>query len=83
MDLKTKWGYTDARLAPGMENCDICANDVFRDSWQSSGVERKFFDAPPPATSGKATPPTAAAPAGQEQLVKMITEQVLAALAAK
>ena len=29
LDLKTKWGYTDARLAPGMENCDICANDVF------------------------------------------------------
>ncbi len=84
LDLKTKWGFTDARLAPGMENCDICANDVFRDSWQASGVERKYFDAPPPATSGKATAATAApAPASQEQLVKMITEQVLAALAAK
>jgi L-fuculose-phosphate aldolase len=84
LDLKTKWGYTDARLAPGMENCDICANDVFRDSWQSAGVERKHFDAPPPATSGKGTATaTMAAPAGQEQLVKMITEQVLAALAAK
>ena len=84
LDLKTKWGYTDARLAPGMENCDICANDVFRDSWQSSGVERKAFDAPPPATSGNGRPPPrCAAPAGQEQLVKMITEQVLAALAAK
>ena len=34
LDLKTKWGYKDARLAPGMENCDICANDVFRDSWK-------------------------------------------------
>jgi L-fuculose-phosphate aldolase len=66
-----------------MENCDICANDVFRDSWQSSGVERKHFDAPPPATSGKgtATATASAPPAGQEQLVKMITEQVLAALA--
>ena len=82
LDLKTKWGYTDARLAPGMENCDICANDVFRDSWQSSGVERKAFDAPPPARSGGSTA-TLAAPAGQEQLVKMITEQVLAALTAK
>ena len=84
LDLKTKWGYTDARLAPGMENCDICANDVFRDTWQSAGVERKYFDAPPPATSGKGTVTAAPAPpTGQEQLVKMITEQVLAALAAK
>ncbi len=80
LDLKTKWGYSDARLAPGMENCDICANDVFRESWQSAGVERKAFDAPPPARGGAAVAP---APAGQEQLVKMITEQVLAALAAK
>ena len=41
LDLKNKWGFTDARLEPGMENCDICANDVFRDSWQTSGVERQ------------------------------------------
>ena len=53
LDLKTKWGFTDARLQPGMENCDICANDVFRDSWQSTGIERKAFDAPPPASLGQ------------------------------
>ena len=47
LDLKTKWGYTDARLQPGMENCDICANDVFRDSWKDTGVERKAFEPPP------------------------------------
>src|SRR3954469_4107055 len=45
LELKSKWGYTDARLEPGMENCDICANDVFRDTWQASGVARKAFDA--------------------------------------
>ncbi|MBL9092962.1 MAG: class II aldolase/adducin family protein [Planctomycetaceae bacterium] len=48
IDLKTKWGWSDPRTAPGMENCDICANDVFRDSWKSAGVERRAFDAPPP-----------------------------------
>ncbi len=48
IDLKTKWGWSDPRVAPGMENCDICANDVFRDSWKGAGVERKAFDAPPP-----------------------------------
>jgi L-fuculose-phosphate aldolase len=46
LDLKSKWGYTDPRLSPGMENCDICANDIFRDSWQQTGVARKAFDAP-------------------------------------
>jgi L-fuculose-phosphate aldolase len=61
-----------------MKNCDICANDVFRDSWKSSGVERRAFDAPP------AMRPAAAA-AGpttdQEALVQAITERVMAALA--
>ena len=28
-----------------MENCDICANDVFRDSWKQRGIERRAFDA--------------------------------------
>jgi L-fuculose-phosphate aldolase len=48
LDLKTKWGFTDARLTNGAENCDICANDVFRSSWQDTGVSRKAFDAPDP-----------------------------------
>lgn len=74
LDLKTKWGFTDARLQPGMENCDICANDVFRDSWAKAGVERKAFDAPPPAT------PAAATSNDQEALIQAITERVLAAL---
>jgi L-fuculose-phosphate aldolase len=75
LDLKTKWGFTDARLQPGMENCDICANDVFRDSWAKAGVERKAFDAPPPATSAPAAPSN-----DQEALIQAITERVLAAL---
>ncbi|MCE9606731.1 MAG: class II aldolase/adducin family protein [Planctomycetia bacterium] len=53
IDLKTKWGWSDPRVAPGMENCDICANDVFRDSWKSAGIERRAFDAPPPMPGGK------------------------------
>jgi len=75
LDLKTKWGFTDARLQPGMENCDICANDVFRDSWAKAGVERKAFDAPPPAA-----PKAAASSSDQEALIQAITERVLAAL---
>jgi L-fuculose-phosphate aldolase len=77
--LKTKWGYRDARLAPGMENCDICANDVFRSSWAQTGVERKAFESPPPMPG-----PAAPAPAAdQEVLIRTITDRVLAALAAR
>jgi L-fuculose-phosphate aldolase len=77
LDLKAKWGYTDPRLEQGMENCDICANDVFRASWGATGVNRKAFDAPPPmgADPQNATRPT---PAGidHEALVRIVTEQV-------
>lgn len=42
--LKQQWGYPDPRLE--MRNCDICANDVFRDSWRAAGVSQEAF-APP------------------------------------
>jgi L-fuculose-phosphate aldolase len=76
LDLKSKWGYTDPRLDPGMENCDICANDVFRSSWGQTGVTRKAFDAPPPmgADPGNAVRPSGAI--DHEALVKAVTEQV-------
>jgi L-fuculose-phosphate aldolase len=89
LDLKQKWGFTDPRLEPDMKNCDICANDVFRHSWQDSGIERKAFEAPPsmrpqpakqsagsaPASNGK--PPIAG---DQETLIQTITDRVVAAL---
>lgn len=61
LDLKQKWGWSDARFSKEMENCDICANDVFRDSWQHSGVERRAFAPPPPmpARGGAAAPAAA------------------------
>jgi L-fuculose-phosphate aldolase len=83
LDLKTKWGWTDARLGPGMENCDICANDVFRSTWQDSGVERRAFEPPTPAKAALQSPTdvraSTAAP-DQEALVQLITDRVLAAL---
>jgi L-fuculose-phosphate aldolase len=89
IDLKTKWGWTDPRTAPGMENCDICANDVFRESWKASGVERRAFEAPPPMPAKGSKPGTSSpvpnlSPAGsQEALIQQITDRVLAALQTK
>ncbi len=48
LDLKTKWGFTDARLTNGAENCESVPTDVFRSSWQETGVSRKAFDARDP-----------------------------------
>lgn len=69
LDLKKQWGFKDPRLTDELADCDICANDVFRESWGQSGVDRKAFE-PPPAMP--------AAPAGlnKEALVKAVTEEV-------
>ncbi len=78
LDLKDKWGFTDPRLTEEFKNCDICANDVFRDSWAQSGVERTAFDAPPPMAPAKdAAAAPAASSSDEERLVQMITEQVM------
>ncbi|HMC10886.1 MAG TPA: class II aldolase/adducin family protein, partial [Pirellulaceae bacterium] len=36
LDLKQKWGWSDPRNTPEYKDCDICANDIFRHSWQAS-----------------------------------------------
>jgi L-fuculose-phosphate aldolase len=45
LKLKEKWGMADPRLqAPG--NCDLCANDTFRESWKDAGVQPRAFSPP-------------------------------------
>lgn len=79
LELKDKWGFSDPRNTKEYEDCDICANDIFRDSWQDSGVERSAFPAPPPmGPNAKADSSNDASDA--EALVKAITEQVMAQL---
>lgn len=86
LDLKAKWGFSDPRNTEEFKNCDICANDVFRDSWKDAGVDRRAFDAPPPSAPAAQEKPaaTSAAPAAgadQEALIQAITQRVVAELA--
>lgn len=94
LDLKNKWGFTDPRLTEEFKNCDICANDIFRESWDSAGVARRAFDAPPPmpskagsSSAGSATSTSGSGSASglagidEERLVKLITDQVISQLA--
>ncbi|QDT13164.1 class II aldolase/adducin family protein [Planctomycetes bacterium K23_9] len=82
LDLKDKWGYKDPRNTEDYKDCDICANDIFRETWEESGVQRRAFAAPPAANSPSAASAgadPAGMPAGvsEEQLVKMITDEVM------
>lgn len=74
LELKDGWGFSDPRNTKEYEDCDICANDIFRESWKDAGVERRAFDAPPvasPAASGND------GEVDQEALVKAITDRVM------
>ena len=78
LDLKEKWGYADPRNTDDYKNCDICANDIFRDSWKESGVTRKAFDAPPPLSgSSGASSGNGSSDVDPEALVKAITDEVM------
>ncbi len=82
LDLKQKWGFTDPRLTPEYENCDICANSIFRDSWTQAGVQQNAFDPPPPMGVKQDTDSTTRRnTTDQEALVAAITERVMAELA--
>jgi len=84
LELKSKWGWSDPRNTEEYKNCDICANDIFRDSWKNTGVERKAFPAPPamgPSAAKGGGANGSASGMDQEALVQMITERVMAELA--
>lgn len=98
LDLKDQWGYKDPRNTPEYKDCDICANDIFRDSWADSGVQRRAFAAPPPiktspgsqASAGQASgSPTLGSPTSagggvtEEQLVQLITNEVIRQMGSK
>ena len=86
LELKGQWGFDDPRNTESYKDCDICANDIFRESWQDSGVERKAFDPPPPMPTNATNPAADMASAAtqgaddQETLVRMITDQVMESL---
>lgn len=85
LDLKQQLGMQDPRLEA--KNCDICANDVFRDSWRASGVHQEAFQPPSfcrsggnPGSGNPASGNGAATTPDQEALIQLVTDRVLAAL---
>ena len=80
LDLKQQWGFSDPRNTSEHEDCDVCANDIFRDSWTDNGVARRAFKAPP-AMPAAEKGPAANGSDHSEQLVQLITERVMQQLA--
>jgi len=82
LDLKEQWGYKDPRNQ--MQNCDICANDVFRESWKSSGVSPTAFQPPHyvgnPSGGDPAESAGTAPAADQEALIQAVTDRVVEVL---
>ncbi len=82
LSLKTQWNYKDPRVE--LANCELCANDVFRESWKETGVGHRAFT-PPTFKRGEESPApscgcSASADPSQESLVQAITDRVLEAL---
>ena len=85
LDLKKRLGFDDPRFHN--EDCDLCGNTSFRDGYKEGTAPRVAAFEPPPSFPGYLQKPAyeggAATGAGNidmETLVKMITEQVMAAL---
>jgi len=81
LQLKQNWGWSDPRNTKEYENCDICANDIFRESWKHTGVARRAFEPPPPMGPQAAQGPAADNHQAQEALIQAITDRVMAELA--
>ncbi len=89
LELKGQWGFSDPRLE--LKNCDICANDVFRNSWKETGVRQEAFQPPSfckrPESNAASSASAGAGGNGAgpteseiEALVQAITDRVMAAL---
>lgn len=76
LELKDKWGFKDPRSE--MKNCDICANDVFRNSWKATGVQPTAFSAPSFCNATSAANANGQPQAlDQEALIQAITDRVM------
>jgi L-fuculose-phosphate aldolase len=83
ISLKQQFNINDPRAE--MKNCELCANDVFRESWKETGVGHHAFD-PPRFTresNGSGNPGGGNHASGgnsQEAIVQAITNRVMEAI---
>jgi L-fuculose-phosphate aldolase len=77
LDLKKRLGYDDPRLRT--ENCDLCSNSAFERGYAESAPEPKVFKRQ--EGNGKASNPSKVENSVDlEKLVRLVTDQVMAAI---
>ena len=80
LEMKQKWGFQDPRLNPEMKHCDMRGNDMFRNTWKATGVERRAFEPPARVQASESSSEADVNGADQEELVRLIAQKVLAEL---
>ena len=81
LELKQKLGFDDPRFHN--EDCDLCGNSAFREGYKEQLPVSKAFE-PAPSYPGYLQPQSGGIDcANQEELVQMITEKVMAAMAGR
>jgi L-fuculose-phosphate aldolase len=80
--LKPGLGIADPRLVRGLENCDLCGNSFFREGYSDFRPESQAFTHPKLSKPRAQAEPSGNGHAGGdiEDLVKTITDQVMAAV---
>ena len=78
--IKPNLGIPDPRLGLGLENCDLCANSLFREGYSDFVPEAKAFIHPRMLEQPAAAAPASGKPVDIESLVQLITNQVMAAM---
>lgn len=76
LDLKKRLGFDDPRFHN--EDCDLCGNSAFREGYKENLPQQKAFEKAP-SFPGYLRP-AASTSGSTDDLVKMITDQVMAAL---
>jgi L-fuculose-phosphate aldolase len=80
LDLKKRIGYEDVRF--GMDNCDLCANNILGRGYTDFFPEPHAFQREDACSCASKNGKPAAANDEVEGLVRLVTDQVMAALAA-
>ena len=79
LELKQRLGFDDPRFHN--EDCDLCGNSAFRDGYKEKLPQPQAFEAPPQYPGYLQKPKADDACGAQEDMVRMITDQVMQALA--
>jgi len=79
LDLKQKLGFDDPRFHKA--DCDLCGNSAFRKGYQEQLPEQRAFDPAPSYPGFLQTDGASGAAASSDDIVRTITDRVMAALA--